>query len=104
MFLADAFNTLYNVMDFAPDNPNKYSNVQSFVDVLAYFFVGVAGSLSVVAIAFGFLQIATSTGDPKNTERAQRALIWGAFGLVISIIIWVLKLVLFNAVGISGVN
>jgi uncharacterized protein YacL len=103
MLLANAFDKFNNIMKFAPAG-TQYTEVQSFVNVFANTAVIIAAFLSIVAIAFGFVQIATSSGDPKNAERAQRAILWGAVGLVVSLLAWVLKNVLLNAAGISGVN
>jgi len=104
MLLAGAFDQLNSIMNsFAPDNPARFTGVGSFVSLLANVFIVIAVGLSIVALAFGFIQMATSTGDIKNAERAQRTLLWGAIGIVISLLAYALKTVLFNAAGISGV-
>lgn len=48
--------------------------------------------------------MATSAGDPKSAEKAQRALLWGGAGIIISLLVFVLKSVLIKTAGISGVN
>lgn len=84
------------------DDSARFSGVDSFVRLLANTFIIVAVGLSVAALAFGFVQMATSSGDPKNAERAQRAILWGALGIFIALIAYVLKNVLINAAGISS--
>jgi len=103
MLLAGAFDKYYNIMNFAPQG-GQYTEVQSFVYLVANAFVVIAVGISVAMLAFGFLQIATSSGDPKSVEKAQRALLWGAVGLLVSLLAFVLKTVLLNAAGVSGVN
>ena len=90
-------------MTFAPQG-GQYTEVQSFVGLVASTFVVIATGISIAMLAFGFLQMATSSGDPKNAERAQRAILWGAAGILISLLAYVLKRVLLNAAGVSGVN
>jgi len=103
MLLAGAFDKLNSIMgSFAPDN-TMFSGPESFVFLLANLFVYIAGGLSVIAIAFGFLQLATSSGDVKNAEKAQRAILWGAVGLVVSFLAFILKNVLLKTAGVSGV-
>ncbi len=100
MLLAGAFNKYYNIMNFAPQG-GQYTEVQSFVYLVANAFVVIAVGISVAMLAFGFLQMATSSGDPKNAERAQRAILWGAVGILVSLFAYALKLVLLNAAGVS---
>lgn len=102
MLLTSAFDMFNNIMNFVPDDPARFSGVESFVYLIANVFIVIAIGLSIVALAIGFLQMATSSGDPKNAERAQRTLTWGVVGLVVSLFAYVLKLVLLNMAGVSG--
>ena len=102
MLLAGAFDKYFNIMTFAPQG-GQYTEVQSFVGLVANTFVVIAIGISIAMLAFGFLQMATSSGDPKNTERAQRTLLWGAVGMLISLLAYVLKIVLLNAASIGYV-
>lgn len=104
MLLVDAFDKFNNIIvKVAPDNAGKYSSVQSFVVLVANALIVFAIGLSVVSLSFGFIQMATSSGDEKRTERAQRALLWGAAGILISLLATALKVVLLKAMDVRGV-
>lgn len=103
--LAGAFNIINQVISGAVDDKAPgFASVQDFFYLLANTMLTIAFGLSIVAMALGFVQMATGIGDPKNMERAQRALLWGGIGFVISLIAWVLKAVLINAAGIGGLD
>jgi cytochrome bd-type quinol oxidase subunit 2 len=108
MRIAGAFDYLNNIFNSMGsggiDTAEKYTGVSSFISVLARFFVICGVGLSIVALAYGFLQIATSSGDPKNAERARRTIMWGAAGLLISLFAYVLVKVLINTTGITGLH
>lgn len=102
MLLAGAFDQLNKIMtSVAPDN-QMYTGVESFVYLLANIFIVVALGLSVLALAFGFISIATGSGDPKNTQKAQQAILWGGIGLGVSFLAYALKTALIASMGIGG--
>jgi hypothetical protein len=87
-------------------NPStgSFTSVQSFVNLLANFFVVVGAGLSIVAIGLGLVQLVTSTGDAKNFEKAQRTIMWGIFGFIISVAAYTLKNVLIHSIGAQGIQ
>jgi cytochrome bd-type quinol oxidase subunit 1 len=105
MLAAAPFDILDQIMpDAVADPASRFTTVQNFFYALANTVLTIAFGLSIVAIAFAFIQMSTSVGDIKNTERAQRTLIWGGIGFVVSIGGWMLKEVLINAAGLSGLD
>lgn len=105
MQLASAFDIFNKIItDTHINQADEYVGVSSFINILAKFFVTCGVGLSVVAIAYGSVQMATSSGDIKNAEKAQRAILWGAVGLLVSILAFVLVKVLLNTAGVSGVD
>jgi hypothetical protein len=100
LIVAAPFDMLKSIM--TPFSDPGYEGPRPFLVLLANFFILVAAGLSVAALAFGFVLYATSSGDIKNTEKAQRAVLWGAIGIAISLAAFALEYVLTNATGVTG--
>jgi len=77
-----------------------FSSVMSLVHALANIFIVVALGLSFISIAFSFIQFITSTGDPKMVEKAERGLLWGGIGFILSLLAFSLLNILRNMAGI----
>jgi hypothetical protein len=80
------------------------STVSGIVNLLASIFVAVAVGLSIISIAYAFIQFIVSTGDEKLLQKAQTSALWGVLGFIIASLAFVLKNVLLGAAGVAGVN
>ena len=77
-----------------------FGSVGSFVMVLANVFVVIALGLSFISIALSFIQFVTSAGDPKMVEKAERGILWGGIGFVLSLLAFTLKNLLLRMAGL----
>jgi len=82
----------------------RFTTVQAVVVAVANVFILIALGLSIVSIAFSFIQFIVSTGDEKLLQKAQTSLLWGAIGFIIAALAFVLKNVLLSATGITFVQ
>jgi len=98
------FDLLNEVINGAiEDKASAFTSVEQLVYLLANTILYIAFGLSVVGMAYAFIQIGTSAGDQKVMERGRRALLWSGIGFFISIGAWALKTVLINTAGITGI-
>jgi hypothetical protein len=77
-----------------------FTSVGNFVMAIANIFIVVALGLSFISIALSFVQFVTSAGDPKMVERAERGILWGGIGFVLSLIAFSLKNILVKMAGL----
>ena len=52
--------------------------------------ISIVGIVAVAVVIMGGIQYVTSTGDPAKTKKARDTIIWGAIGLVVVILAWVI--------------
>lgn len=79
--------------------------VDEFVMWLLPNLFGIAGGISLVLMIYGFILMATSSGDPKAVQGAKETISSALVGLLISIFsIFILKYVLVNILKIPGIN
>jgi len=83
---------------------SRFTTVQAVVITIANVFILIALGLSVISIAYSFVQFVVSTGDEKLLAKAQTSLLWGAIGFIIAALAFVLKNVLLRTVGVTFVQ
>jgi hypothetical protein len=98
------YNYLNMVMGGTGGAGSSISTVAGFVTILANIFIIIAVGVSLISIAIAFIQFITSTGDIKLVEKAQRGVMWGAFGLAVSLLAFTLKNILVASAGITGLK
>ena len=79
--------------------------VDEFVMWLLPNLFGIAGGISLVLMIYGFILMATSSGDPKAVQGAKETISSALVGLLVSIFsIFILKYVLVSILKIPGIN
>lgn len=79
--------------------------VDEFVMWLLPNLFGIAGGISLVLMIYGFILMATSSGDPKAVQGAKETISSAFTGLIISIFsIFILRYVLVSVLKIPGIN
>jgi hypothetical protein len=82
----------------------KLTTVSSFVILLANLFIIIAFGLSVVSLALSLVQFATSSGDPKQAQKAQNGIMWSVLGMIIALLAFALKAIFIKFAGIADVQ
>jgi hypothetical protein len=81
---------------------SQMSTVNSVVSVLMNVVIAASFSISILTVAWGFVQYVWSVGDPKAVEVAQRAVYWGIIASVFAIGAVVIKVAVFATIFPSG--
>jgi hypothetical protein len=103
---------------FAGCNPANSANPQintalgcvpvemgGFISWLLPKLFGVIGGISFLLIVYGFILVATSSGDPKKVEGARETITAAITGLLVSIFaLFLLRLIAINILHIPGLN
>jgi hypothetical protein len=93
---------------FIPNNnPAGDTNITTVGDILSItinVLMGGVFALGFISVAVGFVQIITSQGDPKATDKGFNSVKWGVIALLLAFFIIVIKTVIFNAIGVTGIN
>jgi len=95
---------LNSVIGVASGAGGSIKSVAGFTVLLANLFVIIAAGVSVISMAFSFIQIITSAGDPKAAQKAQTGVLWGGIGLIVSILAFVIKDVIVSVAGVKGIK
>ena len=79
--------------------------MDAFIPWLLSWFFGVAGGIAFLLMAYGFILIATSSGDEKKVQGAKETITSAIIGLVVCIFsIFILRLIAVNILQIPGMN
>jgi len=79
--------------------------MDAFIPWLLSWFFGVAGGIAFLLMAYGFILIATSSGDEKKVQGAKETITSAIVGLVVCIFaIFILRLIAVNILKIPGMN
>ncbi len=79
--------------------------VDEFVVWLLPFVFGIAGGISFLLMAYGFIMMTTSSGDPKAVQGAIETVQSAIVGLLVSIFaIFILRLITVGILKIPGIN
>jgi len=79
--------------------------MNSFVPWLLSWLFGVAGGIAFLLMAYGFILIATSSGDEKKVQGAKETITSAIVGLLVCIFsIFILRLIAVNILKIPGIN
>ncbi len=62
----------------------------------------ISAGLATVSLAYSFVMYVTSAGDPKAAQKASRALTWGIIALIVTMVAWGIKTILFKLLNIKG--
>lgn len=79
--------------------------VDSFVEWFLPYLFGIAGGISFLLMAYGFILMTTSGGNPKTVQGAQETITSAIMGLVTSIFaLFILRLIAVGILKIPGIN
>ena len=79
--------------------------MEKFVPWLLGWLFGVAGGIAFLLMAYGFILIATSSGDEKKVQGARETITSAITGLIVCIFaIFILRLIAVNILKIPGIN
>ena len=80
----------------------QFSSIQGVVIAIANVFIIIAVGLSVVSMAFSFIQFVTSTGDPKLVEKAEQSILWAVIGFVVAFAAYAIKEIIVRMIGVGS--
>ncbi len=66
--------------------------------------MGIVFALGFISLAAGFVIFVTSRGNPDGTARAGKAVLYGAGAVALSLLVLVIKEIIFKAIGVEGVD
>ncbi|MBP9817473.1 hypothetical protein KBC75_01790 [Candidatus Shapirobacteria bacterium] len=79
--------------------------MDAFVPWLMMYASGIAGGIAFLMMAYGFILMATSSGDPKAIAGAQETVTSAITGLLVSVFaVFILRLIVVGILKIPGVN
>jgi hypothetical protein len=79
--------------------------VDQFMTWLLPYVFGITGGISFLLMAYGFILMSTSGGDPKKVTGAQETVTSAITGLLVSIFaLFILRLLAVNILHIPGIN
>jgi hypothetical protein len=82
----------------------RFDSLSSIVSIIVNFFIATGFSLSLIGIAYAFVQFIMSQGDPKVEKVARDALTFSIVAMFISLLAVALKTILFRAAGVTSEN
>lgn len=81
------------------------TEINKFVPWLLSWLFGVAGGIAFLLMSYGFILIATSSGDEKKVQGAKETITSAVIGLLICIFaVFILRLIAVNILKIPGIN
>jgi hypothetical protein len=79
--------------------------IAGFVKWLLPILFGIAGGISFLLMVYGFIMIATSSGDEKKVQGAKETITSAITGLLTSIFaLFIVRLIAVNILHIPGIN
>ena len=99
--LRDSINTVKDTSAGPPGFGDRFS---TFSNVLAFFanvVIIVAAAYSFFTIMLAFYNLITSGSSPDKVKKNTSGILWGIFGLLISVSAYVLKNIVFEGAGVA---
>jgi hypothetical protein len=96
----DLENSLLNNAQI-PDE-ERVGHITSFtgvVSVIVNLFIGAAFSISVIALAYGFISMAMAQGDKIALSKAKNTAVFSVVAIIVSLMAVAIKNALFNSFG-----
>lgn len=81
------------------DSGESSASVTDLGTKIANVIVMIAVGVSFVSVAYGFIQMMMSAGDPKAADKAKKTITWGVAGILIASLAWVLKRIFVSMLG-----
>jgi len=101
----DLLNTILGKTDSNYTKVGSIDSVSGMFAVAINVLIGVTFAISLVGIAYAFVQHIISMGDKDALKTAQKALTWSVIAMVLSLIAVALKRIIFNLIGVdTGLN
>ena len=80
---------------------HQFTQISNIIAAVANILVAAGISVSFIGLAYAFVQFIMSQGDKMGIDQAKRAATWSTVALLISILVAVIKGVVFQAFGFS---
>lgn len=81
------------------DNPTRFESIRDLVAGLIDFFLGGIGVFAIAALIYGGILYIASAGNEEQIGKAKKVITYAVFGLVISILSYVVVNTVIRAVG-----
>ena len=83
---------------------SRFDSVASILSAFVNLILGAALSISIIGLAYSFIQFTLVWGDPKNLKKARDSAIWSAVGVLISLMAIGIKATIFNAANVPDIQ
>lgn len=78
---------------------------QKFVGWLLPILFGITGGIAFLLMVYGFIMVATSSGDEKKVQGAKETITSAVIGLIVSVFaLFLLRLIAVDVLKIPGIN
>lgn len=67
------------------------TTIEGLLGIVANVVIGVAMSISFITLAYSFIQLLNSKGDPKLAGKAMNATLWSCVAFLISLMVYILR-------------
>lgn len=103
----DELNKVYQQVNPGFNPAPGLGTPQGFSGFVANLMIAIAISMSFIMMAWAFVQFLLTQGDPKNIQKAHRALWYSIVALLVSALAVAIKSAFFRSIGLgtgSGVT
>ncbi|HLD51505.1 hypothetical protein A3K34_04495 [candidate division WWE3 bacterium RIFOXYC1_FULL_40_10] len=83
--------------------PGHITSVWDIAAAIANFMTLMAAGLAIAGLAYAFVQYATSQGDPKAVDRAQKAVTGSVVAFVVTFLLWSIRRIIIGTLTQEGV-
>lgn len=80
------------------------NDVGSMINIAVNVVSVIAFGVSLVMLAYAFVQYIISTGDPKRLVNPKNALTWSILGLILSLSLFTIKQLILGLLGLNSGN
>ncbi|OGC68202.1 hypothetical protein A2415_02810 [candidate division WWE3 bacterium RIFOXYC1_FULL_39_7] len=83
----------------AGERVTRIDDIYSLAAFIVNIFIGAAFGISLIGLAYAFIQFMMTHGDPKAVEKARNAAFWSILGIILSLLAVAIKNVVFRGFG-----
>lgn len=99
------FTILRNVIDGATESaqgPPGLNSVSGGAAIIINVLIGVTFSMSIIGIAYAFIEYIMSQGDPKRIAKAWNSLLWSVIAAMVTVAAIAIKNVLIHTFNVQS--
>ena len=93
---------LYNNSIRESEIPELGFNIRDLFTVAVNVVTVIGFGVSFVMLAYSFVQLVMSTGDPKKAEKAQTSITWAVVGMLVISLLQGIKYLIKDFLGVQG--